>query len=160
MTVRAFIALGANLGNPVQQLEAALALIAQLPQSQLVARSSFYASAPVGYADQPDFVNAVCAIDTDLPASELLAAMLALEHDLGRERSFKNAPRTLDLDLILYGDAQMHLPQLTVPHPRMHERAFVLLPLLEIEPNAQIAGRGRADDYISSVIDQSLYRLP
>ncbi|WP_410497607.1 2-amino-4-hydroxy-6-hydroxymethyldihydropteridine diphosphokinase [Chitinibacter sp. S2-10] len=155
----AYIALGANLGDPSAQLRDALHLIAALPQTQLLASSSFYASAPVGYADQPDFVNAVCAVETELTAADLLAALLALELQQGRERSFKNAPRTLDLDVVLYGDQIIDLPQLKIPHPRMHLRAFVLLPLLEIAPDIQIPQLGLAADYIADVIDQQLFRL-
>ncbi|QLI82048.1 2-amino-4-hydroxy-6-hydroxymethyldihydropteridine diphosphokinase [Chitinibacter fontanus] len=158
MTI-AYIALGANLGDPSAQLRDALRLIAELPRTQLLASSSFYASAPVGYADQPDFVNAVCAVNTELSAPDLLAALLALELQQGRERSFKNAPRTLDLDVVLYGDEIIELPQLQIPHPRMHQRAFVLLPLLEIAPDAQIPGRGAATQFIADVIDQELYRI-
>ncbi|QLG88526.1 2-amino-4-hydroxy-6-hydroxymethyldihydropteridine diphosphokinase [Chitinibacter bivalviorum] len=158
MTI-AFIALGANLGDPSAQLRDALRRIAALPDTQLLAHSSLYASAPVGYADQPDFVNAVCAVETEQPAADLLAALLAIELQQGRERHFKNAPRTLDLDVILYGDQIIDLPQLQVPHPRMHERAFVLLPLLEIAPDAQIPGRGAAAQFIADVIDQELFRL-
>lgn len=155
----AFIALGANLGDPSAALREALRLIAALPDTQLLAHSSLYASAPVGYTDQPDFVNAVCAVQTNLPADQLLAALLAIELQQGRERQFKNAPRTLDLDVILYGDQIIDLPQLQVPHPRMHERAFVLLPLLEIAPDAYIPGRGDAAQFIVDVIDQELFRL-
>ncbi|WP_028449805.1 2-amino-4-hydroxy-6-hydroxymethyldihydropteridine diphosphokinase [Chitinibacter tainanensis] len=155
----AYIALGANLGDPAAQLRQAMAAIAQLPHTQLLAGSSLYASAPVGYADQPDFINAVCAVQTELAPTALLAALLQIEQQLGRERSFKNAPRTLDLDVVLYDALQLDTPELQIPHPRMHQRAFVLLPLLEIAPEVEIPGLGPAAALIGQVIDQALYRL-
>ena len=158
--MRVFIALGANLGEPVAQLLTAMTRLAQLPHTQFLQRSSFYASAPVGYTDQPDFVNAVCELETTLSAPDLLAALLAIETANGRERAFKNSPRTLDLDLILYGQQQINLPQLTVPHPRMHQRAFVLLPLLEIAPELEIPGLGAANAFLPQVAEQVLMLLP
>jgi len=155
-----YVALGANLGDPVAQLRAALRHLAAWPTMTLLQSSSFYASAPVGYTDQPDFVNAVCELETELSALEVLAALLSIEAENGRERNFKNSPRTLDLDLILYGNEQIDVPDLTVPHPRMHERAFVLQPLLEIAPQAQIPGLGAAQDYLAAVAAQTLTRIP
>nr|WP_314901249.1 2-amino-4-hydroxy-6-hydroxymethyldihydropteridine diphosphokinase [uncultured Deefgea sp.] len=155
-----FVALGANLGDPAAQLQQAIAALAAWPAMTLLQSSSFYASAPVGYTDQPDFVNAVCELSTDLSAPEVLAALLSIEAEQGRQREFKNSPRTLDLDLILYGNEQVNLPDLTVPHPRMHERAFVLQPLLEIAPEAQIPGLGAAQDYLAAVAAQTLTRIP
>ncbi|PHV10279.1 2-amino-4-hydroxy-6-hydroxymethyldihydropteridine diphosphokinase [Chitinimonas sp. BJB300] len=137
MSVRAYIGLGANLGDAAGTVQAAMLGLATLPTTQLVTASSFYRSAPVGYVDQPDFINAVAAIDTDLEAHLLLDGLLALEQLFGRERSFRNAPRTLDLDLLLYGDAVMHDKRLTLPHPRMQDRSFVLLPLHEIAAKLQ-----------------------
>jgi 2-amino-4-hydroxy-6-hydroxymethyldihydropteridine diphosphokinase len=154
MKVTAYIGLGANLNDPAAQVEFALAELDRLPATTLVARSSLYASAPVGYVDQPDFVNAVARIETALAPRALLAALLDIEHRHGRERSFRNAPRALDLDLLLYGDAHFREEGLTLPHPRMTERAFVLLPLTEIAPELDIPGRGRAADWISSCADQ------
>ena len=159
MKVTAYIGLGANLNDPAAQVEYALAELDHLPATALVARSSLYASEPVGYVDQPDFVNAVARIETALAPRALLAALLDIEHRHGRERSFRNAPRTLDLDLLLYGDAHFHEEGLTLPHPRMIERAFVLLPLTEIAPELDIPGRGRAADWISSCADQSVASL-
>jgi 2-amino-4-hydroxy-6-hydroxymethyldihydropteridine diphosphokinase len=156
----AFIALGANLGRPVEQLQRALLLVGQLPQTQIVRASGFYASAAVGYTDQPDFVNAVAEVETALTASQLLEALLAIEAVLGRVRTFQNAPRTIDLDVILYGDARIETPALIVPHPRMHERAFVLRPLLEIAPDIFIPGLGAASAFLPQVADQALSRLP
>ena len=131
---RVYVGLGANLGDPRAALEAAFAALAKLPATTLVARSSLYASAPVDAAG-PDFQNAVAALDTTLDASALLAALQAIELAHGRERPYRNAPRTLDLDLLLYGDQRIGSAALTVPHPRMRERAFVLLPLTELAPD-------------------------
>ena len=158
MMVTAYIGLGANLDDPAAQVELAMGELARLPQSRLVARSSLYASAPVGYAEQPDFINAVAALETLLSPRALLEAMLGIEHHHGRNRTFRNAPRTLDLDLLLYGEAHFHEENLTLPHPRMHERAFVLLPLLEIAPDLVIPGRGRADQLLALVGNQSVHR--
>ena len=160
MTILATIGLGANLNDPAAQVEYALAELDRLPGTRLLARSSLYASAPVGYVDQPDFINAVAQVETDLAPRALLVALLDIEHRHGRERSFRNAPRTLDLDLLLYGDAHFHEEGLTLPHPRMHERGFVLLPLLEIAPDATIPGRGRAADWLAGCADQNIAVLP
>ena len=160
MKVIATIGLGANLNDPAAQVEYALAELDRLPGTRLIARSSLYASAPVGYVDQPDFINAVAQVETDLAPRALLLALLDIEHRHGRERSFRNAPRTLDLDLLLYGAAHFHEEGLTLPHPRMHERGFVLLPLLEIAPDATIPGRGRAADWLSACADQNVAALP
>ena len=159
MTVIASVGLGANLNDPAAQVEYALAELDRLPATRLLARSSLYASAPVGYVDQPDFVNAVAQIETALAPRALLAALLDIEHRHGRERSFRNAPRTLDLDLLLYGAAHFHEDGLTLPHPRMSERGFVLFPLLEIAPDAVIPGRGRAADWVARCSDQHVSPL-
>ncbi len=160
MKVIATIGLGANLDDPAAQVEYALTELDRLPGTRLVARSSLYASAPVGYVDQPDFINAVAQVETGLAPRALLAALLDIEHRHGRERSFRNAPRTLDLDLLLYGDAHFHEDGLTLPHPRMHERGFVLLPLMEIAPDTAIPGRGRAADWLAACDDQQVIALP
>jgi 2-amino-4-hydroxy-6-hydroxymethyldihydropteridine diphosphokinase len=131
--VAAYIALGANLGAAQQAVAAAIARLQELPQTRLVRYSSLYRSAPVD-AGGPDFINAVAEVDTTLTAPDLLTHLQALEHAAGRERPYRNAPRTLDLDLLLYGAARIDSPALTVPHPRMNDRAFVLLPLAEIAP--------------------------
>ena len=154
MKITATIGLGANLNDPAAQVEYALTELDRLPATRLLARSSLYASAPLGYVDQPDFVNAVAQVETGLAPRALLAALLELEQRHGRERSFRNAPRTLDLDLLLYGSADFHDDGLTLPHPRMHERGFVLLPLLEIAPDAVIPGRGRAGDWLAACAGQ------
>ncbi len=133
MTV-AYVGVGSNLEDPRTQVLTALDELDRLPDTRLVKKSSLYRSAPLGHADQPDFINAVAQLDTGLPAARLLAEMQALESRHRRTRSFRDAPRTLDLDLLLYGDLNVRTPQLAIPHPRMHERAFVLKPLLEISP--------------------------
>ena len=132
--VIAYVALGANLGDPQRALRDAMARLARLPDTTVTARSSLYRTAPVG-ATGPDFINAVVQLRTALTAPALLDALLAIETEAGRERPWPNAPRTLDLDLLLYGGARIDSPRLTVPHPRMNERAFVLVPLHEIAPD-------------------------
>jgi 2-amino-4-hydroxy-6-hydroxymethyldihydropteridine diphosphokinase len=149
--VTAYIALGANLADPVAQVRAGMAALATLPRTRLVAQSSLYRTAPVGYADQPDFINAVAAVETALSPRELLTALLATEQQHGRVRKFANAPRTLDLDVLLYGEVQMHEDGLTIPHPRMHERAFVLVPLAEIAPRCVIPGRGTVGELLRGI---------
>ena len=131
--VTAFIALGANLGDAQATVLHAFEALARLPETRLVARSRLYQTAP-HEACGPDFINAVARIDTRLNAPQLLEALQALEHAAGRVRSYVNAPRTLDLDLLLYGDARIDSPRLTVPHPRMRGRAFVLWPLADVAP--------------------------
>lgn len=140
--VTAYVGLGANLGDAIAAVRQALQALAQLPQTTLAAHSSLYRSAPVG-AGGPDFINAVAALSTRLTAPELLDRLQALEQQAGRERPYPNAPRTLDLDLLLYGDARIASPRLVLPHPRLHERAFVLLPLAEVAP-ARVSPAQRA----------------
>ena len=134
----AYVALGSNLQDPVRQVESALEELDRLPETRLVKRSSLYRTAPVGYAEQPDFVNAVAQLETRLPADRLLDELQAVEARHGRTRSFPNAPRTLDLDLLLYGDLVLRSERLTLPHPRMRERDFVLIPLREIAPDLEL----------------------
>ncbi len=157
--VTAYIALGANLEDPVVQVRAGLAALATLPDTQLLMQSSLYRTAPVGYADQPDFINAVAAVDTELSPRELLDALLAIELNHGRVRQFANAPRTLDLDVLLYDDVEVNESGLTIPHPRMHERAFVLAPLAEIAPLCEIPGHGRVSDLLRGLDPQGVTRL-
>jgi len=154
--VAAFVGLGANLGDPMAQITKAMASLAALDKSRLARASSLYRTAPVGHADQPEFVNAVVLLETALAPHELLDALLEIERAAGRERSFPNAPRLLDLDLLLYGDQVVDTPGLVVPHPRMHERAFVLRPLVEIAPDAVVPGHGRAADLLRAVGDQDV----
>lgn len=159
----ACVALGANIGDPVAQVGAGFAALAALSGTRLVARSSLYRSAPVGYADQPDFINAVALIETALAPHDLLAALLAIERTHGRVREFPNAPRTLDLDIVLYGDVVVQEPGLTIPHARMLERAFVMVPLAEVAPDAIVPGHGRVRDLAAQVDAGSvaqLQRLP
>lgn len=131
--VPVWIALGANLGDAQQAVRDAIAAIGQLPGTTLTQQSSLYRTAPVD-SSGPDYINAVVQINTVLTAPALLAALQAIEQSAGRERPYRNAPRTLDLDILLYGNARISSPTLTVPHPRMHERAFVLMPLAQIAP--------------------------
>lgn len=137
-----YLSLGANLDQPIVQIQRAIGLLNTLTQTTLIQTSSLYRSAPYGYIDQPDFINAVAAINTLLTPDNLLNALLEMEHQFGRTRTFKNAPRTLDLDILLYDQLIIDTPHLTLPHPRMHERAFVILPLLEIAPELVINGIG------------------
>jgi 2-amino-4-hydroxy-6-hydroxymethyldihydropteridine diphosphokinase len=148
MSTVAFVALGSNLAHPRRQIARAVAALARLPRTRIVALSPNYATAPLLCdGDQPDYVNAVVALRTSLSPRALLAHLQAIERAQGRERGaarLRNAPRTLDLDLLLFGRRRVRLPQLTIPHPRMHERAFVLTPLLDIAPAVAIPGRGAA----------------
>jgi 2-amino-4-hydroxy-6-hydroxymethyldihydropteridine diphosphokinase len=155
----AFVGLGSNLEDPSSQLQRAFADLDGLPETRLVARSSLYRSAPVGYLDQPDFVNAVAQLETGLTPQVLLQSLLDIEHRHGRERTFRNAPRTLDLDVLLYDDLQMHEHGLTIPHPQMHLRAFVLQPLLELAPGCAIPGVGSAAQALDACGDQMLERM-
>jgi 2-amino-4-hydroxy-6-hydroxymethyldihydropteridine diphosphokinase len=134
----AFVGLGSNLEDPVRQVETALAELDHLPHTRVVKRSTLHRTAPVGYANQPDFINAVAQLETGLPAERLLDELHALEARHGRTRSFPNAPRTLDLDLLLFGRLVVHSEKLTLPHPRMREREFVLKPLREIAPDLEL----------------------
>jgi 2-amino-4-hydroxy-6-hydroxymethyldihydropteridine diphosphokinase len=158
MTV-AFIGLGANLCEPRAQVSAAVEALALLHGSRLLASSSLYRGAPQGFAAQPDFVNAVAKIETTLAPRALLEALMAIEHAFGRKRTFADAPRTLDLDLLLYGDQAIEEPGLRVPHPRMHQRAFVLAPLAEIAPEARIPGHGPIAPLLALCASQRLEKL-
>ncbi|MFG0722272.1 2-amino-4-hydroxy-6-hydroxymethyldihydropteridine diphosphokinase [Pseudomonas sp. GLN_6] len=141
---RVYIGLGSNLATPLEQLRSALTALTALPQTQLVAQSSFYASDPLGPADQPRYVNAVAALDTELSPLALLDALQTIELEQGRTRKAERwGPRTLDLDILLFGERQLDEPRLTVPHYHMHARAFVLYPLAEIAPDLQLPD-GRA----------------
>lgn len=155
----AYIALGANLGDPEATVRSAVDAIAVLPNTKIIAVSSLYRTAPVGLKHQPDFINAAMAVDTAYDAHGMLDALLGIEQEFGRQRSVKNAPRTLDLDLLLHGDTTSDDPTTTLPHPRMHERAFVLAPLAEIAPDLTIPGRGKVVDLLAQCADQSIERL-
>jgi 2-amino-4-hydroxy-6-hydroxymethyldihydropteridine diphosphokinase len=156
--VPVYVALGSNLENPEAQVRAAVEALAMLPDTRLARVSSLYRSAAVGYTEQPDFVNAVAAIETALAPRALLNALLEIERRHGRVRDFQNAPRTLDLDIVIYSDTTVNEAGLTIPHPRMHERAFVLVPLAEIAPDALVPGRGRAKDLMSRLDTSSITR--
>ena len=156
---KAFVALGSNLQKPRQQVVQALKALAQLPDTRLIAYSSLYRTAPVGYDNQPDFINAAAALETGLPPLRLLHELLALENTHGRQRPFPNAPRILDLDLLLYDDMVMNTAELTLPHPRMHERGFVLLPLAEIAPDLVIPGHGQVVELAKTCMNQGVTRI-
>jgi len=156
---RAYIGLGGNLDDPATRIQRAFVALNTLRHTQLVLKSSLYRTAPVGYLDQPDFINAVAAVDTSLEPIALLDALLHLELDEGRARSFKNAPRTLDLDVLMYGDLQLIHDRLIVPHPRMGGRAFVLFPLQEIAPDLLIPGMGYVKQLAAECQDQDIERL-
>ncbi|HEU4375283.1 MAG TPA: 2-amino-4-hydroxy-6-hydroxymethyldihydropteridine diphosphokinase [Telluria sp.] len=154
----AFIGIGANLVDARANVEDAIDRLEELPDTMLVAISSSWRTAPIDSSGD-DYINAVACIDTELAPLDLLAALQAIELAHGRERPYRNAPRTLDLDILLYEGAQIDTPALQVPHPRMHERAFVLAPLLEIAPGANIPGRGPAQSFMAGVADQQISRI-
>ena len=156
----AYVALGANLGDPVNTIKSAIEMLKSLSNSRLVASSSLYRTAPMGLHNQPDFINAVVALDTQLTPAALLQQLFTVEAEFGRIRNVKNAPRTLDLDLLLHGHSVSNDPQLTLPHPRMHRRAFVLAPLAEIAPEVSIPGYGAISDMLATCADQKVERLP
>ena len=157
--IRAYVGLGANLGEPRRQLTEAIIAMSGLPETRLAGHSSFYRTAPVGFEDQAEFLNAVAALDTRLAPGVLLEGLLGIERRHHRERSFPNAPRTLDLDLLLFGDEQIARPGLTVPHPRMQERAFVLRPLLELDGGISIPGKGKASAFLPACASQKVARI-
>jgi 2-amino-4-hydroxy-6-hydroxymethyldihydropteridine diphosphokinase len=156
---RVFIGLGANLGDAAATVAGALQALAGLPGTRLVARSSLYRSAPVD-AQGPAFVNAVAELATTLDPAALLQAMHGIEQAHGRERPYRNAPRTLDLDLLLYGERVIDQPGLQLPHPRLHERAFVLLPLAELAPGLVHPQLGPLTPWRDKCAGQELERLP
>ena len=157
--IRAYVALGANLGRPEATLKEAIASLAKIPETSLIAVSSLYQTAPVGLKRQPDFINAVAEIETDLNPLALLDRLLEIETQHGRERPFPNAPRVLDLDVLLYEGVATSSPALTLPHPRMHTRGFVMLPLAEIAPKISIGNHGYADDLAAKCDNQGVSKL-
>lgn len=159
MSHRAYVALGSNLQDPEQQVLRAFEELNGLPQTRVVAKSALYRTAPVGYDNQPDFVNAAAEVSTELEPLALLRALLALETAHGRERPFPNAPRVLDLDLLFYDDLAMHDPELTLPHPRLHERGFVLFPLADIAPDLTVPGKGTVRALLEALPDQGVQRM-
>jgi 2-amino-4-hydroxy-6-hydroxymethyldihydropteridine diphosphokinase len=155
---QAYIALGSNLADPIAQVRTAIAALAEIPRTQVVKVSSLYRTPPIGYAADkvaqvPDFINAVASLKTDLTPVELLEALFVIENAAGRERPYRYAPRILDCDLLLYEDVILNTEKLTLPHPRMHERGFVLLPLFEIAPELNLPNHGK----ISALLQPHLY---
>ena len=168
MSSRCFVALGANLGDPIATVSKAIEALRNLPDTEFIAASSLYRTAPVGLKHQPDFINAVVELVAVSPkgtsfgtpsAPTLLEMLFAIEARFGRRRSIRNAPRTLDLDLLLYGDEISDDPHLTLPHPRLHERAFVLAPLDEIAPRLVIPGRGPVAGLLAACAGQHIEKL-
>lgn len=158
--VTVFIALGSNLADPAAQVRTALRALAHLPGTTLVRSSSLYRNPPAGGLSQPEFVNAVARIETLIGPRALLERLLEIEQAQGRVRDYPNAPRTLDLDIALYGDETVQEPGLIIPHPRMTERPFVLVPLAEIAPDAVVPGKGRVADLAARVDASGLIRIP
>lgn len=154
----AWIGIGGNLGDARATVQEAIAHLARLPQSQLLRSSSLYRTAPIDSSGD-DYVNAVALVSTSLAAIDLLHALQAIELQHGRERPYRNAPRTLDLDVLMYGDARLESEELIVPHPRMAQRAFVLAPMLEIDEKVVIPGLGPARDFLDAIRDQPVSRL-
>ena len=156
----AYIGVGSNLDDPQHQVIQAMNAVDQSRQCTVIARSSLYGSEPVGFSDQPDFVNAVCKISTTLAPLPLLKHLLKLEKAIGRIRvSLPNRPRRIDLDLLLYGSEQLETAELTLPHPRIRERRFVLEPLVEISRDLEIPGKGNALDFLEMCMNQQVNKL-
>ncbi len=161
---QAFIALGSNLATPIQQIKNAFLALDAIPQTTLVNQSSLYQTAPIGYDAHsvqsiPDFINAVAEVNTSLSPTALLTAILDIENKAGRERPYRNAPRVLDCDLLLYGDEIIETEPLTLPHPRMHERGFVLLPLFEIAPQLILPKHGKIAALVTPEIASGVKKL-
>lgn len=155
----AYVALGSNLEQPAVQIRAALAALAALAGTRLLSQSSLYLTTPVGYLDQPDFINAVALLDTTQDPYQLLASLMQIEAGFGRERSFRNAPRVLDLDVLWYENRVQDDPALLLPHPRMHERAFVMVPLAEIAPDLSLGTYGLAAEIAAALDCSGVRRL-
>ena len=147
--MKAVIALGANIGNPKEQMDLAVALLRDA--TEVTAVSSYYSTKPVGGPEQPDFLNAVCLLESELPALDLLSLLHGIEKSLGRERTEKWGPRTIDLDLIQYGSLLSKADELELPHPRAHERRFVLEPWHEIEPDAVLLTQGKISELLAQL---------
>jgi 2-amino-4-hydroxy-6-hydroxymethyldihydropteridine diphosphokinase len=145
--MKAVIALGANIGNPKEQMDLAVAMLRE--STEFIALSSYYTTKPVGGPEQPDYINAVCIIESQLPALDLLALLHGIEKSLGRERNEKWGPRTIDLDLIQYGNLLSKADELELPHPRAYERRFVLEPWHEIEPDAILLTHGKISELLA-----------
>lgn len=161
---QAFIALGSNLENPIQQVNAAFLALEKIPQTKLIKKSSLYQTAPIGYEEDeiakiPDFINAVAEVDTNLSPFALLAEILNIENHAGRLRPYPNAPRVLDCDLLLYGETVMQTDTLRLPHPRMHTRGFVLLPLFEIAPQLVLPNHGKIAGLMTDEVKQGVKKI-
>jgi len=156
--IDAYIGIGANLGDALATVRKALTHLADLPQSTLIAQSALFRTAPID-AGGDDYINAVAHLQTGLTAEALLQALQGLELAFGRERPYQNAPRTLDLDILLYGANQIASATLTVPHPRLTERAFALIPLLQLDPFVKIPGKGAAHTFAPGVANQRISRI-
>lgn len=154
----AFIGLGGNIGDAKQLIKDAIVCLAQRPELRVKTRSCMYKSAPID-ATGNDFINAVISIETSIQPKELLAICHQVENEFGRDRPFVNAPRTLDLDLLIYDEVEINDEHLTIPHPRLTERAFVLLPLLEISPNLGLPGLGQLSQYLQHVEHQRIEKV-
>jgi 2-amino-4-hydroxy-6-hydroxymethyldihydropteridine diphosphokinase len=158
---RAYVALGSNLDDPRAQVLRGFEALARLPETGLVARSRLYRSAPWGVVEQPEFVNAAAELETRLTPRALLDALLMIERAAGRDRSGARwGPRVLDLDLVLYGEVSLHEPGLTLPHPHLHERAFVLLPLNDLAPDLEVPGHGRVREVLARADTAGCALLP
>ena len=156
----AYIAIGSNLASPLEQVNAAVQALGEIPQSKIVAVSSFYRTPPLGPQDQPDYLNAAVVLETALDAETLLDNTQRIELQQGRVRKAERwGPRTLDLDLLLYDDQVLDGPELTLPHPRLHLRAFVLVPLAEIAPDLALPGRGSVAAWLPAVANQRIEKL-
>ena len=153
-----YIGIGANLGDAQETVRRAIELLGELPQTRLVAQSSLFSTAPIDSSGD-DYINAVARIDTQLQPVALLHALQTIEQDFGRERPYRNAPRTLDLDILLYGQQVITSKSLTVPHPRMTLRAFVLIPLLQVDPFITIPGQGPAHAFVPGVAGQHIQKI-
>ena len=147
--MKAVIALGANIGDPHENLDLALALLREA--TEVISVSSYFSTAPVGGPEQPDYLNAVCILESELPALDLLAVLQGIEKSLGRERDVRWGPRTIDLDLIQYGSLLSAAAELELPHPRAHERRFVLEPWCEIEPDAILLTHGKISELLAQL---------
>lgn len=156
---QAYIGLGSNLDQPQRNILQAIQLISEHHQIKLIATSSLYQTTPVGYLNQADFINAVIKVNTCLDAMSLLQTLLDIEQRFGRQRPFKDAPRTLDLDLLLYGQLEVATEQLTLPHPRMHQRAFVMVPLKEIAPELMLPKIGNVQQIAESLEIDGIHKI-
>ena len=154
-----FLSLGSNLGDREANIREALDWLARRPGIALKRVSSFYETAPIGFADQPDFINAAALIETDLDPAALLHTVVAIESDMGRVRNFQWGPRVMDIDILLCDRAVINTPELTIPHPRMMERAFVMAPLAEIAPDLELPDGRKPQEILEGLKDQRVRKL-